>query len=175
MRWSCGADGRGRTEPSALSCSSARSWHRAEPNFYSRALGPCSRAIASDRREMFFKMLVRPSAWRDGAGVPTACDSPSCATRAQRLLGDLHPALAPEPGAQVDDPPANHAMHSRDRASLDHLGYSRPVGVGQARRLPGGSVNQPGGTSALNLTTQSRTICNVTPPIRAASVRLAPS
>jgi hypothetical protein len=33
----------------------------------------------------------------------------------------------------------------------------------------------PSGPWALNFITQSRTICNVTPPIAAASVRLAPS
>jgi hypothetical protein len=33
----------------------------------------------------------------------------------------------------------------------------------------------PSGPSALNRSTQSRTICGVTPPIRAASVRVAPS
>jgi hypothetical protein len=33
----------------------------------------------------------------------------------------------------------------------------------------------PPGPSALNRSTQSRTICSVTPPIRAASVRGAPS
>jgi len=34
---------------------------------------------------------------------------------------------------------------------------------------------KPSGPAALNFITQSRMICNVTPPIRAASVRLAPS
>jgi hypothetical protein len=33
----------------------------------------------------------------------------------------------------------------------------------------------PSGPWALNFSTQSRTICNVTPPIFAASVRVAPS
>ena len=39
---------------------------------------------------------------------------------------------------------------------------------------PGLSHTGPG-PAALNFTTQSRTICSVTPPIRAASVRVAPS
>jgi hypothetical protein len=34
---------------------------------------------------------------------------------------------------------------------------------------------RPSGPWALNFTTQSRTICNVTPPIFEASVRVAPS
>jgi len=39
---------------------------------------------------------------------------------AQRLLrhGDL--MFLPEPLAEVDDPPAHHAMHGRDRAVLNH-------------------------------------------------------
>jgi hypothetical protein len=41
---------------------------------------------------------------------------------------------------------------------------------------PGGlRLTSPSGPWALNFTTQSRTICTVTPPIRAASVRVAPS
>ena len=41
---------------------------------------------------------------------------------------------------------------------------------------PGGlRLTRPAGPWALNFTTQSRTICPVTPPIRAASVRVAPS
>ena len=41
---------------------------------------------------------------------------------------------------------------------------------------PGGlRLTRPSGPWALNFTTQSRTICTVTPPIRAAAVRVAPS
>ena len=41
---------------------------------------------------------------------------------------------------------------------------------------PGGlRLTKPSGPWALNFTTQSRMICTVTPPIRAAAVRVAPS
>jgi len=38
---------------------------------------------------------------------------------AHRLLRDREPELLPQPLHQVDDAPANHAMHRRDRALLN--------------------------------------------------------
>jgi len=41
---------------------------------------------------------------------------------AQRLLADRHAIFVEQPLDQIDDPPANHAVRSRDRALLDNLG-----------------------------------------------------
>ena len=65
-------------------------------------------------------------------------------------------------------------MDRGDRPALDHPGQRRAMRVVQPGRLAGRlAVDQPSGPRALNLTTQSRTICSVTPPILAASVRVA--
>jgi len=62
------------------------------------------------------------------------------------------------------------------RASLDRLDQRRTMRRIQKRWLPGAFRSiKPSAPAALNFTTQSRTICNVTPPVRAASVRLEPS
>jgi hypothetical protein len=95
---------------------------------------------------------------------------------AQGLLGDRNPVLVPEPLDQINKPPAHHPVHGRNRATLNDAGQGCAMSIGE----PGGLarwlvVDQPLGSVALNLTTQSRAICSVTPPIRAASVREAPS
>jgi hypothetical protein len=95
---------------------------------------------------------------------------------AQRLLGDGDAELFVYPLRQVDQPPAHHAVNRRDRAALDHLGDRLALAIiepgGLAWRL---SVQQTVGPRALNRNTQSRMICRPTPPILAASVRVAPS
>ena len=66
---------------------------------------------------------------------------------AQRLLGDGHPELLPEPLAQVDEPPAHHAVDGGRRAVLDHRRQCRPMRVARPGRLAGGlAVDQPAGT-----------------------------
>ena len=54
---------------------------------------------------------------------------------AHSLLGDADAELLPCPLAQVDDPPANHAVDGRNGAALDYRGQSRPMGRVQPRRL----------------------------------------
>jgi hypothetical protein len=77
---------------------------------------------------------------------------------------------------QVDQPPAHDAVNRRDRAALDDLQQRLPVRLGEQRRVPGAlPFSSPGGPSALNASTQSRTVCSPTPPIRAASPRHPPS
>ena len=95
---------------------------------------------------------------------------------AQCLLGDDDAEFLEDPLAEVDDPPAHDAMHGRDRAALEYRGERGAVGAVQTRRLSGRLQSiSPSGPWALNFITQSRTIWSVTPPIFAASVRLAPS
>ena len=45
--------------------------------------------------------------------------------------------LVPDPLAQIDDPPANHAVHRRDRSVLHHCCQRSSVLVLQAWRLAG--------------------------------------
>src|SRR5205807_10460627 len=95
---------------------------------------------------------------------------------AQGLLGDADPEFLPDP---------LHRSISRQRTTPSTAGIG-PLSIAAfsaARWVsfsfegwPGALRSiSPSGPRALNLITQSRTICNVTPPIAAASVRLAPS
>ena len=67
-------------------------------------------------------------------------------------------------------------MDRGDRTALNNLRKSLALDIiqqrGFTRRL---AVEEPIWTSGMNRTTQSRTICSVTPPIRAAWLRLLPS
>jgi len=53
---------------------------------------------------------------------------------AQRLLRDRDAELLPQPLAEIDQPPAHHAVAGRDRARLDRRGECGAVSVGQPRR-----------------------------------------
>ena len=95
---------------------------------------------------------------------------------AHRLLGDPHPELLPDPLAEIDETPAHDPVDGGCRPGLDQLGQRLAV-LGRQSRGRAGALRsiRPAGPWALNFTTQSRTICTVTPPIRAASLRDAPS
>jgi len=142
-----------------------------------RGRGPSRARFRPDGLRSCFKKIGRAVRLRVVArarGQLAVVHGPQLA--AQRLLGHRHVMLFPQPLAQIDQPPAHHAMHRRGRSALDRRRQRRPVRVSEpgrlARRL---AVEQPLGPWALSLSTQSRTICSVTPPIMAASVRLAPS
>ena len=95
---------------------------------------------------------------------------------AQGLLGDREAEFLPDPLHQIDQAPAHHAMDGRNGPLFDDGLQSRALGLVQDRPSTRGlAVDQPGGTVALKRSTQSRTICSVTQPIRAAAVRVAPS
>ena len=134
-------------------------------------------AISAKRPRKFFKSLnrrftlgVMARAGRELAIV----HRPQLA--AQRLLGDRDAELLPQPSHQIDQTPAHHAVDSRDRASLELRLQGRPMPVVEPGGLTGAlPLISPSGPRSLNFTTQSRTICSPTPPIRAASVRDAPS
>jgi hypothetical protein len=69
---------------------------------------------------------------------------------AQRLLrhGDL--VFLPEPLAEIDDPPADHLMHRRDRTVLDHRHKCGAMLVIQPRWLAGRlAVDQSIGTTGV--------------------------
>jgi len=90
---------------------------------------------------------------------------------AERLLGDDDAELLEDPLRQIDQPPAHHAMDRRDRATFDHADDRLALHVIELGGLAGRfAVEQ---TNRRN--TQSRMICKPTPPIFAASVRVAPS
>src|SRR5262249_48893910 len=54
---------------------------------------------------------------------------------AERLLGDCDAEFLEDPLRQIDQPPAHHAMHRRDRATLDHAGNGLPLSVVELGRL----------------------------------------
>ena len=54
---------------------------------------------------------------------------------AERLLRDADLVFFADPLAKIDDPPADHAMHCRDRAVLDHCRQRGPVRIAQQRRF----------------------------------------
>ena len=104
----------------------------------------------------------------------TISHSPQLA--AECLDRDRDAEFLEDPLAEIDQPPAHDAVDRRDWAFFDCLGERCAMRVVQPRglawRFP---VDEAVGTWALNLTTQSRTICTVTLPTLAASARLAPS
>ena len=95
---------------------------------------------------------------------------------AQGLLGHDDAEFLENPLTEIDDPPPHDAVNRRDRTALDDRSDGGSMGAIQpgrlARRL---AINQPGRSMGVDLTTQSRMIWSVTPPIFAASVRVAPS
>ena len=116
--------------------------------------------------------LLRVMAW--ARRQLAVSDGPQLA--AERLLRDADLVFLPDPLAEIDDPPADHAVHRRDRAVLDHRRKRCALFVIEPRRLAGSlAVDQSPGPCALNRRTQSRTTCSVTPPAAAACVRLPPS
>lgn len=54
---------------------------------------------------------------------------------AERLPGHADPELLPDPLAQVDQPPADHAVDGRHRPALDHGRQRRTLLVVEPRRL----------------------------------------
>src|SRR5829696_3795009 len=94
----------------------------------------------------------------------------------QRLVGHRDPELLPQPLARVDEAPAHHAVDAGvGPLSITAASAARCVSFSRGG-CPGALRSaSPSGPRALNRSTQSRTICSVTPPILAASVRDAPS
>jgi hypothetical protein len=95
---------------------------------------------------------------------------------AESLLGDGDTKFLENPLAEINNPPAHHPW-TAGIGPLSRIAAS-------AARCPSFSLGgcpgalrsiSPSGPSALNFITQSRTTCNPTPPIFAASVRMAPS
>ena len=54
---------------------------------------------------------------------------------AQRLLRDREPELLPKPLAEIDQPPAHHAVDRGRRPGLDHRRECRALRHAQPRRL----------------------------------------
>ena len=62
----------------------------------------------------------------------------------ERLLRHADLVFVPDPLAEIDDAPADHAVHGRDRALGDHLCKRSTMLVAQSRWLPGRlAVDQP--------------------------------
>jgi hypothetical protein len=126
---------------------------------------------------MFFKILngalgLRMMAWTGGE----LAIAHGAQFAAQRLLGHDDTKLLPNPLTEIDDPPSHHAVYRRDRTALDDRGQRGAMLIVSRGGCPGALRSiRPSGPCALNFSTQSRTICSVTPPIFAASVRVAPS
>ena len=95
---------------------------------------------------------------------------------AESLLGDGDTKFLENPLAEINNPPAHHPMDRRNRPALEDCGQRRVMPSFNRGGCPGALRSiSPSGPSALNFITQSRTTCNPTPPIFAASVRVAPS
>ena len=95
---------------------------------------------------------------------------------AQCLLGDADPELLPEPLAEIDDPPAHHAVDRRDRPAFERRGQRRAEPVIEPRRLTRRlAVDQAIRALGVELDDPVPNDCRVTPPIWAASARVAPA
>ncbi len=96
-----------------------------------------------------------------------AAPLPSCGQTAPKMQVD---AVRWSCGATGLVP--HHAMDRGGGTALDDLQQRRAVGVSQKRYRAGGLRSRsPSGPSALNRTPPSRTICSVTLPNQAASLR----
>ena len=133
-------------------------------------------------RDAFFEILDRTCRLR-------------VVTRTGRELAGAHAAQFPAQGlpgngelkfrqyplAETCDPPAHHTVKVRCRPLFDPLRQRQAVRAIKDRHRPDPAspgafrLIRPTGPEALNRSTGSRTICNVTPPIRAAALRVAPS
>jgi hypothetical protein len=93
-----------------------------------------------------------------------------------RGLVHRDPEFLEDPVDQILAPPPNDTVDSRDRTTLYNLGQGLALIIIQlgpiVRSL---AVEEPGKRVFMKRTTQSRTICKVTPPIRVAYVREPPS
>ena len=94
---------------------------------------------------------------------------------AQGLLGDRDPELVEHPLHEIDQAPAHDPVYGRDRAVVHYALEFLALGLVQERARARGPAGHQPFPRALKRTTQSRTICKVTQPIRAASLREAPS
>ena len=95
---------------------------------------------------------------------------------AQRLLAHRNAKLFPKPLRQIAQTPANNAVEIGGRPTLDGLRQGHTLLIVQPRLLTGSlAIDQPWGPRSLKRMTQSRTICRVTLPRRAASEREPPS
>ena len=100
---------------------------------------------------------------------------------AQGLPGDGELKFHENPRAKTCDPPPHHAVIGQCRPLLDPLRQRQAVRVIKDRHRPDPAslrafrLIRPTGPEALNRSTGSRTICKLTPPIRAAALRVAPS
>src|ERR1700722_19167730 len=77
--------------------------------------------------------LLRVMAW--ARRQLAVSDGPQLA--AERLLRDADLVFLPDPLAEIDDPPADHAVQRRDRAVLDHRRKRCALLVIEPRRLAG--------------------------------------
>ena len=117
-----------------------------------------------------------PRSWRDGADERRAAIAQGAQLTAQRLLGDRDPERLPEPLNQVHQPPAHHPMHRRNGARFDHVDQSLTMRLAQNGGLAQGlAVDQPRGPTRIELDHPVAHDLERHAPIRAASVREAPS
>src|SRR6516164_2690461 len=101
-----------------------------------RGQSPSCAQLPPGARGSFFKILDRAlglrMVTRTGGAFAVAHGSQ---LPAERLLGDSDAEFLEDPLRQIDQPPAHHAMHRRDRATLDHAGDGLPLSVVELGRL----------------------------------------
>ena len=90
-------------------------------------------------------------------------------------LVEQHRELFVEPMREIDQPPVHDAMDRWGRPALHRTNQGTSLRIIDDRRLDRClSIQQPIRTVGNEADPQSRTSCKVTPPIRAASLRLPP-
>src|SRR5271156_2472406 len=117
-------------------CSSARSGLHPGTRFLSACLPLCAARSPPAGWGSFFKS-------RDGVGILSMVAGPRRQSPeahgpqfpAERLLTDRDVELLMEPLHQIDEPPADHAMYRRHRATLDDLRQLSAPLVGEDRDL----------------------------------------
>ena len=189
-RWSCGAGGPAGSGAAAAPgplpgdlVVLANAGRIGNPHFHPvGGDGFCGATDSNRAGKVFFRILDRACRLRlvtqtgrelapaDAAQVP-----------AQALPGDSALELRETPRAETCDPPAQHAMKVRCRSLLNPLRQRQAGPVIKDRHRPDPASRRAlrlirsTGPEAQNRSTGSRATRKLTPPVRAAAPRVAPS
>lgn len=147
-----------------------------EPNLYGRAVREARADLCHCGSNPSLDASMESSFCAYWVAAPPASHSGVSSTRGLRPSDRSTPRTPRGAMHEVDQPPPHHAMNRRDRPALDHLGKRPALGITKDLALAWGlAVQQSSGPRASKRISRSRAICKVTPPIRAASLRLPPS
>ena len=108
-----------------------------EPDLYGLPLEASRARSAPGSRRSFFK--IRDHAFVLGMMARARrqlAEAHGAKLPAHRLLRDREPELLPNPLHQINDAPAHHAMHRRDRAALDNPRERRALVANESAGCP---------------------------------------